>query len=256
MAETPLSAINVALVCAGKYHEIDFARLELLQLLAEHPNIRVQVFADYTLAAALPHVDALISYTCDVVAEGGELEALRDWLHQGGRWLALHGTNSIIEFVSMRPLKIATPDRAADFMDLLGTQFQAHPPIAPFTVHVAKPDDPLVAGVADFTTTDEKYLCQQRGDIDTILYCEHDGTLDAFESTEWAQTVPQPVLYRHQLDAGEVVYLTLGHCRGHYDMQPLIDYYPDVERGSWDTPEYYTLLRNGIRWVAGLEPRD
>jgi type 1 glutamine amidotransferase len=50
--------------------------------------------------------------------------------------------------------------------------------------------------------------------------------------------------------AGEVLYLNLGHCRGHYDMQPMIDYYPDIERGSWAKPQYYELLRRGIRYCA------
>ncbi len=54
------------------------------------------------------------------------------------------------------------------------------------------------------------------------------------------------------LEKGEVLYLNLGHCRGHYDMQPLMDYYPNVERGSWDRPQYYELLRRGIRYCCGI----
>jgi hypothetical protein len=30
-----------------------------------------------------------------------------------------------------------------------------------------------------------------------------------------------------------------------------MDYYPQVERCSWEKPQYYELLRRGIRW--GLE---
>src|SRR3546814_8303082 len=35
--------VKAHLVAAGKYHDIDFARLELLKLLAEHPEIRTSV---------------------------------------------------------------------------------------------------------------------------------------------------------------------------------------------------------------------
>ena len=35
--------IDAYLVCGGKYHDFDFARLELLKLLAEDDHIRVQV---------------------------------------------------------------------------------------------------------------------------------------------------------------------------------------------------------------------
>ena len=39
--------MQVHLIAAGKYHDIDFARLELLKLLAEVPEIRTTVAMDY-----------------------------------------------------------------------------------------------------------------------------------------------------------------------------------------------------------------
>ena len=41
--------------------------------------------------------------------------------------------------------------------------------------------------------------------------------------------------YLRPLGDGAVLYNTLGHCRGHYDMVPLKDYYPTIERCSWET---------------------
>ena len=32
-------------------------------------------------------------------------------------------------------------------------------------------------------------------------------------------------------------------------MQPLVEEYPELERGSWDLPVFYELLRRGIAWV-------
>ena len=58
--------------------------------------------------------------------------------------------------------------------------------------------------------------------------------------------------YLHPCNGGEVLYLTLGHCRGRYDMQPLMDEYPHVERCSWESPVYWELLRRGISWAAKL----
>ena len=40
--------IDAHFVAAGKYHDIDFARLEVLKLLAEHQNIRTTVAMDYS----------------------------------------------------------------------------------------------------------------------------------------------------------------------------------------------------------------
>ncbi len=242
---------NVALVCAGKFHDIDFARLELLKLLAEIPNARTTVVADYNFGDELDQYDCLISYTCDVVADSEATARLRTWLEDGGKWFALHGTNSVIEFISGKPLKIRTPDVAPEFMQLLGSQFQAHPPICDFDVHPTDDDHELIDGIETFTTNDEIYLCRLYGNPRVLLYCNYDGEMSAFESSDWQKNDRQPVMYLNDHEKGSVLYLTLGHCRGHYDMRPLTDYYPEIERCSWDTPEYYELLRRGIRWAVG-----
>ena len=38
--------MKVHLIAAGKFHDIDFARLELLKLLAEHADFRTSVASD------------------------------------------------------------------------------------------------------------------------------------------------------------------------------------------------------------------
>ena len=58
-------------------------------------------------------------------------------------------------------------------------------------------------------------------------------------------------MYLRELGDGAVLYNTLGHCRGHYDMVPVLEYYPRVERCSWDKPEYFELLRRSLRWARG-----
>jgi hypothetical protein len=50
------------------------------------------------------------------------------------------------------------------------------------------------------------------------------------------------------------MYLTLGHCRGHLDLQPMVDFYPQVERCAWESPVYYELLRRGLAWAKGAMP--
>jgi hypothetical protein len=49
------------------------------------------------------------------------------------------------------------------------------------------------------------------------------------------------------------LYNTLGHCRGHYDMVPLKDWWPTVDRCSWELPQYRELLRRAIRWAMGAD---
>ncbi|MEO0950900.1 MAG: ThuA domain-containing protein [Pseudomonadota bacterium] len=242
---------DIVLVCAGLYHDIDFVRLELLKLLADHPEARVTVTDNYDLGDRLDRADALVSYTCDVTADAAASARLQDWLAKGGRWFALHGSNSVIEFTSMKPLSVATPDNAPEFMSLLGSQFQGHPPLRDFEVRPTGVSHALVDGIEAFTTHDEIYLSKMIGESQVLLDCEWNEPLSAFESDDWQDNDRQPVLYLRNHDAGAVLYLTLGHSRGHYDMRPLADYYPAVERGSWDTPAFYELLRRGIRWSLG-----
>ena len=63
-------------------------------------------------------------------------------------------------------------------------------------------------------------------------------------------------MYLKRWGAGSVLYFTLGHARGRYDMRPLMDEYPHVELGSWKVPAYTELLRRGIRWAARLDGAD
>ncbi len=234
------------LIAGGKYHDIDFARLELLKMLAEDDRVRVRVFEDYENIAAIEACDFLVSYTCDVVPSLPAQEALRAWVAKGGRWYALHGTNSILRWLPDG--RVDSPRWAPLFMETLGSQFIAHPPVAPYRVTVADPDHPLVEGVEPFDTTDEIYLMDTHGDLHVMLETEFAGEATGFVDDRWPKA-RHPVFYTHDIGAGQVLYLTLGHCRGHYDLQPLMDYWPSVDRCAWDIPVFHRLLRRGIDWV-------
>lgn len=238
--------VNCVLIAGGKWHDIDFARLELLKLLAEDECIRVRVFEDYSNLEAIRAADFLVTYTCDVTPPLEAQEVLRDYVHRGGRWFALHGTNSILRF--LEDGRIDTPRWAPLFMDTLGSMFLAHPPIGSFRVERTGVAHPLVDGIEAFEVTDEMYLSEIYAPLEVLLDAEFEGDAGRFVQKTW-QRQRHPVLYRRQLGDGEVLYLTLGHCRGHYDLQPMMDYYPKVERCAWELPVYYELLRRGLSWV-------
>ena len=90
--------IDAHFVAAGKYHDIDFARLEVLKLLAEHPQIRTTVACDYSNIDRIENCRFLVTYCCDLMPSEAEMKAITAWLKTGGKWLALHGTNSILRF--------------------------------------------------------------------------------------------------------------------------------------------------------------
>lgn len=251
MAEKTRSPRNCVLIAGGKYHDIDFARLELLKLLAQDDRIRVRVFEDYSNVGAITAADFLITYTCDVTPALDEQEALRAFVERGGRWLALHGTNSILRF--LKSGKVDSPRLAPHFMRTLGSMFIAHPPIAPYRVTVADPEHPLVRGLESFETSDELYLIESYAELQVLLETEFGGEATGFVEHTWPKA-KHPVFYINRISNGAVLYLTLGHCRGHYDMRPLMDWYPEVERCAWNLPVYHELLRRGIGWAQ--EPKE
>lgn len=244
---SPQKVVKCLFVASGKYHDIDFARLEVLKLLAEHKNIRTRVLETYDDIEAIQNADFIISYTCDVVPGLEAQEALRDFVSNGGRWYALHGTNSILRFLENG--LVDSPRVAPHFMETLGSTFVAHPPIAPYEVNVVQKEHPLTKGVENFETTDELYLMETYAELDVLMDCEFSGKAEGFVESEWPKG-RHPIFYIREIGDGKVLYLTLGHCRGHYDMQPLIDFYPEVERCAWDLPVFYDLLRRGIKWAA------
>ena len=243
--------VNAYLIVGGDYHDMDYARVELLKLLGEHEHIRTRVAEDYRDIDALGDSDFLITYTCNVVPDAAGQAAIRDYIAGGKRWFALHATNSILKFLSDG--RVDAPETAPVLMETLGSQFLAHPAIHPFAIEKTDPDHPLVAGIDTFTTDDELYLSRIHGDIHTLLHTRWTGNIPNWVNADWADDEIRPVYYTNSVGEGEVLYLTLGHCRGHYDMRPIMDYYPEIERGSWEHDEFYQLLRRGIAYCAGIE---
>jgi hypothetical protein len=235
------------LICGGVWHDIDFARLELLKLLADDPAVRTRVFEDYENIAAIEAADILITYTCDITPSLPAQEALKAWLARGGRWYALHGTNSVLRLLSDGP-------NAGLWDAALGAA--VHGP-ARQPVHQPPADRALSRrsgrsrssagpGVETFETTDELYHLETHGDLHVLLdtCCTEPGRLRRGQR--------RPGRHRCSIKhhgAGAVLYLTLGHCRGHYDLQPLLDWWPSVDRCAWDLPVFHDLLRRGVAWL-------
>src|SRR5271156_3679478 len=97
-ADEPLSLVDVALVCGGRFHDFDYARVQLLGELQRWPTVRTRVYSDYSFMTVLPAPLFLLSYTCDLRPTEAEQSAIENFVTSGGRWVALHGTNSVLQF--------------------------------------------------------------------------------------------------------------------------------------------------------------
>ena len=121
MSDQTNQRIDVYLLCNAKYHDTNFSRLELLKLLAEHEDVWTRVGDSYRDIDAINRSRLLITYTCDLSPTVEEQVGLKRFLQSGGRWLALHGTNALIEFTDSG--KVDTPDSAPELMRMLGSRF-------------------------------------------------------------------------------------------------------------------------------------
>ena len=240
--------IDVYLIANARFHDTDYARLELLKLLAEDGEVRVRVAESFADTEAIAAADALITYTCDLRPQPAEEEALRAFVAGGGRWVALHATNALLDF---GPEGIVAPRICDTFMDTLGSRFISHPPIQPFQVTVSAPDHPLVAGIEPFEASDEIYLCEYAPEgVTPLLETRFSGAFEAgYVENDWPDDDPRLIAYLRELGEGAVFYLTLGHSCSKYDMQPLVEEAPIV-RGSWEHPAFRELLRRGLAWAT------
>ena len=254
-------------------HDVDAARLRLLEWLGEHERVVTSVSGDFRdVAEWLEPCRLLVTYVAGPYPEGAELDALARWLDAGGRWLALHGTSG----GRAVPLPDGSPGRTmlrADHHALLGAFFLNHPPIRRFTVDVAAGEHPLTRGLPPaFEVEDELYLLELTAPAETrVLLTTKD--LDPQDpaprnfgfrygpDTSLRQDGTRALGLVREHGRGAVAYVALGHCHTpSTNIQPFVDASVDPGgvtplhfRGPWASEAFQTLLRNGIEW--GLEAR-
>ena len=253
-------------------HDMDYARLRILQLLYERPRVLATVTNDFTdIAKWLPASRLLITYVAGPYPNEEQNQVIRQWLEAGGRWLALHGTSGgkavpVGEQRSARKM-VKTSHHAT-----LGAFFLNHPPLRKFRVHVTDREHVLTKGLpASFEVIDELYLIelQEPATCQVLLTTElaTDPSPSGFGFVYDKDTALLPdgktrVLgYIREVGKGGVVYIALGHCHSPTTtVQPFVDPGVDIAgstptlfRGAWETEPFERLLRNGITWGSGGE---
>src|SRR5437868_1756592 len=164
-------------------HDHDYARLRLLGLLAER-DIPASVANDFAdIEKWLPLGRLLITYVAGPYPNAEQSRVIEQWLQEGGRWLALHGTSGgraeRVEGMRMRR-SVKTEHHA-----VLGGRFLTHPPIREFRVEVTKPDSPLTRGLgSSFVIEDEPYFVELQDPAATEILLTADYGPSAASVTE------------------------------------------------------------------------
>src|SRR5580704_7752860 len=241
-------------------HDHDYARLKLLELLAEQ-NVPASVANDFTdVEKWLPLSRLLITYVAGPYPDAAQCRAIAQWLDAGGRWLGLHGTSGgRAQRVDGRRLRrtVTTEHHA-----LLGCRFLTHPPIREIRVAVCDADSPLTRGLGrSFVVVDEPYFVELQEPATTRILLTADYGPEAASATDGLYPSDTSLLpdgrtrvlgYTCDRGKGGVAYIALGHChnpaiRAARAADPA-DTTPLTFRGAWEADPFLTLLRNAIAW--------
>jgi type 1 glutamine amidotransferase len=247
---------------------MDFARLHILQSIAEHENTHVSVANDFTdVSKWLPGSRLLVTYVAGPFPDAQQNEFMGQWLEEGGRWIALHGTSG--GKAARLPNGPGRKMVKLDHHETLGSFFLNHPPLRKFTVRVCDHEHAITRDLPpEFDVMDELYLIEILDPDARVLLTtelEQDPSPPGFGFTYDEDTSIQSdgktrVLgYVRKQGKGAVAYVALGHCHSpSCNVQPFVDATvagdgktPLLFRGSWESQPFEQLLQNAIRW--GLE---
>lgn len=118
---------------------------------------------------------------------------------------------------------------SVDYQFMVGGQWVAHPGnIIDYTVDVADPMDPIMAGIKSFPYTSEQYYMHVDPSNHVLATTTFNG-----EHASWINGVKMPVAWKRQHGKGRVFHSTLGH-----------------QAKEFENREMATMLRRGVNWAA------
>jgi len=121
---------------------------------------------------------------------------------------------------------------SVEYQFMVGGQWVAHPGnIIDYTVDVADPLDPIMAGVKSFPYTSEQYYMHVDPSNHVLATTTFTG-----EHASWIEGVKMPVVWKRKHGKGRVFHSTLGH-----------------QAKEFENREMATILRRGMNWAAREE---
>jgi type 1 glutamine amidotransferase len=119
---------------------------------------------------------------------------------------------------------------AVDYQFMVGGQWVAHPGnIIDYTVEIAKPDDPIVAGLPpSFPYRSEQYYMHVDPSNEILATTRFTG-----DHAPWIDGVVMPVAWKRRHGEGRVFYSSLGHVAQEFAV-----------------PEMREIFRRGLLWAA------
>lgn len=120
---------------------------------------------------------------------------------------------------------------ATEYQFMVGGQWVAHPGnIIEYSVHITNHDDPITAGLSDFTMHSEQYYMHVDPSNEVLATTTFSG---AHGSVPWIAGTVMPVVWKRRWGQGRVFYSSLGHVTTDFDV-----------------PEAREIMRRGMHWAS------
>ncbi|WP_029215023.1 ThuA domain-containing protein [Kallotenue papyrolyticum] len=117
-----------------------------------------------------------------------------------------------------------------DYQFMVGGQWVAHPGnIIRYTVNIVRHDDPITAGINDFSIESEQYYMHVDPSNDVLATTTFSGDY----GVPWIAGTVMPVVWKRRWGQGRVFYCSLGH-----------------QTADFDVPEAREIVRRGLLWAA------
>ena len=118
---------------------------------------------------------------------------------------------------------------SVEYQFVTGGQWVAHPGnIIDFRVDIAKPQDPVMAGLTAFDYRSEQYYMHVDPSNEVLATTTFSGA-----HAPWIEGVVMPVVWKRHHGAGRVFYSALGHVAAEFQV-----------------PQMSTLFERGMLWAA------
>lgn len=117
-----------------------------------------------------------------------------------------------------------------DYQFMTGGQFVAHPgDITEYTVHISRPEDPLLDGIRDFRMHSEKYYMHVDPSNEVLAHI----IFPEVEACPGSGAVKMPAVWKRMYGKGRVFYSSLGHAAADFDVY-----------------ECFEIMKRGMIWAS------
>ncbi|MCY4656989.1 MAG: ThuA domain-containing protein [Gammaproteobacteria bacterium] len=246
-------------------HDMDYVRIELLNQLYT-AGYQTTSSSDFSqIGERLAECDLLLTYVAGPYPGDEQCEEIENWLRDGGKWFALHGTSG------GRAARIGDGRRRGmvrlTHHSTLGAFFLNHPPIRKFRVQIENSEHPIFNDLPEyFDVEDELYLIEPYSDATPLMTTElpEDTSPPGFgfvydeDTSIQADGKTRVLATERKVGVGSVVYVALGHCHSPANnSQPFVDESvsqdgetPKTFRGVWANQYFRKLIDNALDWAA------